>query len=61
MRRKEDGGQESMLKGKHFQFSLVQANVITRFYTSTVSRREQPAGRSIQLRTSKLLRISLFY
>lgn len=50
MRKKEEwegvrtGKWRESKKGKNFQ--LVSANVNSRFYTSTVSRRGQPAGRS---------------
>lgn len=59
---KEEDEEEQGQKGegkKEKNFQLVQANVNTRFYTSTVSRRGQPTGRSNSAEVMTPLHVSL--
>lgn len=58
----EEGKEEEGQKGKgkkEKKVQLVQANVNTRFYTSTVSRRGQPIGRSNSAEVMTPLHVSL--
>lgn len=61
-RRRRQDEEEQGQKGegkKEKNFQLVQANVNTRFYTSTVSRRGQPTGRSNSAEVMTPLHVSL--